>query len=84
MEKIVSITNARKDLYNLVAEVNNESTPVLLTNSKGANAVLVGESDWNSIMETLYISSVPGLKEKLLEGKNTSLDDCVSARKIEW
>lgn len=84
MEKTISITNARKDLFNLVAEVNKNNQPVLLTNSKGLNAVLVGETDWNAIVETLYISSVPELKEKLLDGKKTSLKDCVSADEVEW
>ena len=84
MERVISITNARRDLFNLVSEVNEQSQPIILTNTKGKNAVLVGEDDWKAIIETLYLSSVPGLKEKLIKGKETPLEDCVSADEVEW
>ena len=62
-----SITKARADLYNLVEEVNETRAPYLITNSRGKNAVLVSEDDWNALQETLAIYSVPGLVEEILE-----------------
>ena len=44
----INITNARKDLYNLVENVNRYSEPALIVGKKG-NAVLISEADWNAI-----------------------------------
>ena len=47
----INITNARKERYNLVEDVNLYSEPALIV-SKKRNAVLVSESDWNAMQET--------------------------------
>lgn len=80
----VSATALRKDLYNTIALVNEISTPISITNNKGKGAVLVGEDDWAAIEETLYLSSMPGMSESLLEGKASSVDDCVTADELDW
>jgi|GEM_PF-1362729 antitoxin YefM len=61
----ISITKARETLYSLVEQVNTTSEPILITNSKGKNAVLISESDWNDIAETLALEAIPGLSESL-------------------
>ena len=63
----INITNARKELYNLVEEVNLYSEPTLIVSKKG-NAVLVSESDWNAIQETVYLNSIPGMVESIKKG----------------
>jgi len=70
----INVTNARKDLYKLVQKVNSTHEPVEIT-GKESNAVLVGEEDWRSIQETLYLTSIPGMRESIIEGMNTSVDD---------
>ena len=60
----INITNARKELYNLVEEVNLYSEPTLIVSKKG-NAVLVSENDWNAIQETVYLNSIPGMVESI-------------------
>ena len=64
---LMNVTNARKNLYKLIDEVNNSSTPVTITNSKGGNAVLMSEKDYNALQETIYLYSVPGLVESILD-----------------
>ena len=64
---LMNVTNARKNLYKLIEEVNNNSTPVTITNSKGGNAVLMSEEDYNALQETIYLYSVPGLVESILD-----------------
>ena len=64
---LMNVTNARKNLYKLIDEVNNSSTPVTITNSKGSNAVLMSEEDYNALQETIYLYSVPGLVESILD-----------------
>ena len=64
---LMNVTNARKNLYKLIEEVNNNSTPVTITNSKGGNAVLMSEEDYNALQETIYLYSVPGLVKSILD-----------------
>ena len=56
----INITNARKSLFQLVADVNVGFNPITIVNNKGKNAVLISEDEWKSIEETLYLSSIPG------------------------
>ena len=79
----INITNARKELYNLVEEVNLYSEPTLIVSKKG-NAVLVSESDWNAIQETVYLNSIPGMVESIKKGMETPIEDCVSEKDEEW
>lgn len=78
----ITAAQARKDIYNLIHKVNESSTPITIT-AKGKSAVLVGEDDWSAIQETLYLTSIPNMPSVLLEGKNTSLDDCISEEELE-
>ena len=79
----INITNARKELYNLVEEVNLYSEPTLIVSKKG-NAVLVSENDWNAIQETVYLNSIPGMVESITKGMETPIEDCVSEEDVEW
>lgn len=78
----INITSARKELYSLVEVVNYDSVPVLITRKNG-NAVLISEEDWNAIQETLYLTSIPGMAESLIQGKESSLEDCLTEGEIE-
>jgi prevent-host-death family protein len=68
--KIISVTEARKNLNNLIKETKLNREPIHIT-GKQFNAVLLSEDDWRSIQETLYLLSIPGMKESILEGGNT-------------
>lgn len=61
----INITNARQNLFQLVADVNVGFNPIIIVNNKGKNAVLISEDEWKSIEETLYLSSIPGLVEDI-------------------
>ncbi|MDX2436969.1 MAG: type II toxin-antitoxin system Phd/YefM family antitoxin [Acidobacteriota bacterium] len=69
----VSITDARARLYALVDQASEESEPILITGKRN-NAVLVSEDDWRSIQETLYLLSIPGMRESIREGMNEPID----------
>ena len=66
----MSATEARKQLYRLLDEVSRSHEPVQITGKRG-NAVLVSEDDWRAVQETLYLVSIPGLRESILEGMAT-------------
>lgn len=79
----INITNARKDLYNLVECVNRYSEPTIIVGKKG-NAVLISEDDWNAIQETLYLNSVPGMAQSIIDGANEPEIECIPEDKVEW
>ncbi|EOS26807.1 hypothetical protein C806_00398 [Lachnospiraceae bacterium 3-1] len=79
----INITAARKDLYNLVENVNLYSEPTLIVGKKG-NAVLLSEDDWNAIQETLYLNSMEGMAESIINGAKTPVEDCVPEDMVEW
>ena len=80
----ITATAARKDLYNLMTRVNEDSKPITITTSKGKSAVLVGEDEWSAIEETLYLNSVPGLTASILEAAKEPLGDCATLDELEW
>lgn len=80
----ITATALRKDVYQTINRVNESSTPIAITSSKGKGAVLVGEDDWAAIEETLYLVGIPGMTEVLLDGLNTDPADCAAADEIEW
>ncbi|MGE4504336.1 MAG: type II toxin-antitoxin system Phd/YefM family antitoxin [Desulfovibrionaceae bacterium] len=70
-----TVSDARSQLYRLVDQVAESHEPVHIT-GKRASAVLVAEEDWRAIQETLFLCSVPGMRESLLEGAGTPLEEC--------
>lgn len=79
----INITNARKDLYNLVENVSIYHDPALIVGRKG-NAVLISEDDWNAIQETLYLDSIPHMTESIIAGAEEPLENCVPEDMVEW
>ena len=65
----VNLSAAQKNLYRRIMDVNEYSSPITITNSKGKNAVLLSEQDWNAIQETLYLNSIPGIVNSILSSR---------------
>ena len=78
----ITATKARANLFKIMAFVNDNSQPLTLTNSKGKNAVLIGEDDWNAIQESLYLNGFPGLADSIVEGMKTPVSKC--AAELKW
>lgn len=72
----ISVTRARENIYQILSEVNNSSQPITITNNRGKNAILISEDDWNAIQETLYLNSIPGMTESIIEAGKESLEEC--------
>lgn len=77
----VTATEARSNLYRLIDETANSHEPVLISGKRN-NAVLLSEEDWTAIQETLFLLSVPGMRELIREGMDTSVDDC--NKELDW
>lgn len=72
--KTLTATQARKDIYKLLDEASDTHEPIQIT-GKRSNAVLISEEDWRSIQETLYLASIPGMQESIIEGMETPAEE---------
>ncbi|MDC1016417.1 type II toxin-antitoxin system Phd/YefM family antitoxin [Planktomarina temperata] len=77
----VNVTEARANLYKLIDDASVSHEPVVITGKRG-NAVLLAEGDWNAINETLYLLSVPGMRESIIKGMQENLDE--TSTELEW
>jgi antitoxin YefM len=80
---IFSASQARANLFKLLEQVNQDSKPRVITSRRG-DGVLISKDDWDSIQETLYLQSIPGMRESITEGMNTPLSECVPEEELEW
>ena len=81
--KTLTPSNARKDFYNLLNQTIETSEPCQIT-TKNGNVIVVSEEDWDALQETLYLLSIPGMKEKITEGMKTPIEECESLEDIGW
>lgn len=77
----ITATEARRRLYNLLDEVAQSHEPIQIAGKRNS-AVLIGEDDWRSIQETLYLTSIPGMRESILTGMKTPVDEC--EEELNW
>ncbi len=81
MTKILNVSKARENLYKLIDEAAEIHEPILIKGKRNS-AVLISEEDYRAIEETLYLNSIPGMKESIIEGLNTPIDEC--EEKLDW
>jgi len=77
----ITATEARRRLYNLLDEVAQSHEPIQIAGKRNS-AVLIGEDDWRSIQETLYLTSIPGMRESILAGMKTPVYEC--EEELNW
>ena len=65
---VITASQARSQLFPLIEQVNNDSVPVVITSKKG-NAVLVSESEWESMVETMYLLRTKTNRERLARSR---------------
>ena len=79
----INITNFRKDIYKLLENAIKYNEPINVS-TKDGNAIVLSEEDYNNLIETLYISSIPKLKEELIKRKNSSNEEFVKEDEVDW
>ena len=77
----ITATKARSNLYKLIDDAASSHEPIEITGKRG-NAVLVSEDDWRSIQETLYLLSIPAMRESIRKGLSTPVKKC--SKKLRW
>jgi antitoxin YefM len=71
----VRATEARANLYKLLDQAAESHEPIQIA-GKRSKAILISEEDWRSIQETLYLLSVPGMRESIRKGLKTPVEKC--------
>ena len=79
--KTITATKARQNLYKLLDEAASSHEPLQITGKRN-NAVLVSEDDWRAIQETLYLLSIPGMRESIRKGLEAKIEDCTEG--LDW
>lgn len=77
----LSASEARASLYRLIDETAMHHQPVIITGKRN-NAILISESDWAAIQETLFLLSVPQMRESIQLGLHTPIEDC--SQELDW
>lgn len=77
----LTASKARAKLYKLLDQAASSHEPIQIT-GKRANAVLISESDWRSIQETLYLLSVPGMRASIRRGLKGPVEECLA--ELKW
>ena len=77
----ITATEARKQLYTLLDDVADSHVPVQIA-GKRHSAVLVAEDDWRAIQETLHLDSIPGMRDSIVKGLNTPVEEC--EKELDW
>ena len=72
----VSADEARDNLQRLIDETAASHEPLLIAGERNS-AVLVSAEDWDAIQETLYLLSIPGMRESIREGLATPIKECI-------
>lgn len=75
-----NITQARSNLFKLAERVVNYNDTINVT-TKDGSFVMLSEEDYNGLMETLYLYSIPDMQRTIEEGINTPLEDCAE---LDW
>ena len=81
MTTLVTASEARAALYRLIDQTAASHQPILIS-GKRSSAVLVSAEDWQAIQETLYLLSVPGMRESIKKGRAEPLN--TSAKLLRW
>ena len=79
--KTITATKARSNLYKLIDETAKDSEPIYISGKRN-NAVLLSEDDWRAVEETLYLLSIPRMRESIIKGMKTPVDKC--SDKLLW
>lgn len=78
---VLSATEARANLFRLIDETAESHQPVVISGKRNS-AVLVSHDDWAAIQETLYLTSIPGMRESILKGMQKPLEK--TSKTVKW
>ena len=79
----IPITEFKNNLTNLLEQVITFQEPITICTEDG-NAVMLSEKYYTGLLETLYLNSIPGLKESILEGASVPTSSLIPETEVQW
>ena len=80
---IVTASEARANLYRLIDDSAESHHPVIIKGKRNT-AVLVSGDDWAAIQETLFLTSIPGMRESILQSMSAPRSEFVKESELDW
>ena len=77
----LTVTEVRKRFHNLVDDVAESHDPIQIVGKRNS-AILVSEEDWRAIQKTLFLTSIPEMRESIREGLKTPIEEC--DEELDW
>nr|WP_281719811.1 type II toxin-antitoxin system Phd/YefM family antitoxin [Nitrosomonas nitrosa] len=77
----LTASEARANLYRLMDQAAESHQPIVIAGKRN-NAVLVSAEDWEAIQETLFLLSIPGMRESIKEGMEEPVESGSTA--LDW
>ena len=81
MTKVMTVSQARTNIYKIMDETAETHQPIMITGKRN-NVVMLSEEDWNAIEETLFLNSIPGMATSIKEAMNAPNSEF--SEDIEW
>lgn len=78
----VRAAQAKSKLRQLMNQTARSHEPIVITDPR-ANAVLISEEDWRAVQETVYLLSIPGMRESIRKGLKTPISKCAKDLEIQ-
>lgn len=78
-----NVTNFRKRLFSMLEQTIKFNEPINIS-TKDGNAILLSEEDYNGLIETVYLCSIPKMKEAIAEGLKTPVSECIPENEVQW
>jgi prevent-host-death family protein len=79
--RTLTASEARANLYRLMDQAAESHQPIVIA-GKRTNAVLISAEDWEAIQETLFLLSIPGLRESIRAGMEEPLES--GSKELNW
>ena len=79
--KHMTLSTIWKDFDSVLDNVIQQGDTISIATDGGA-AILVNQEEWNSMIETLYLKSIPGMAESIMEGKAVPISECLDS--VGW
>lgn len=81
MTKVMSASEVRANIYNIMDETAQSHEPILITGKRN-NVVMLSEEDYRAIEETLYLNSIPNMVSSIQEAMKAP--DSEFSEDIQW
>lgn len=79
--KTINATEARKNIYHLMSSIIASHQPIQITGKTGS-VIMLSESDWSAIQETLYLDAIPGMTDSIIKGMQATEKEC--STELKW